>query len=724
MSSSTATAKTPADLVRLEKHDDIALITVDSPPVNSLSQKVVEGLAQRIEEANRDGAIKAVVLRGAGENFIAGADIGELGQASGKATDANLGRSLQGWLDQLEANTKPVVIAIDGFALGGGLEVAMAGHYRVGTTRCRVGLPELKLGLLPGAGGTQRLPRILCQKQPGLAGLQKAAQMMLESTEARGKEALDLGIVQELVEPEKLIDTAKAVARKLASGELKPIRASQLGDKLCTPAEAEQFRQMAAIMMGDKARNLVHPGLCLDAMLTGASEGYDVGIRREAENFAKCLAAPQATGLIHLFFATRAATKVPGVTDQGLQPRDFKKAAVLGGGTMGSGIATALLDAGLEVILKEVNDDFAAAGRGRIESNFQSRLKKGKLSQQKYDDNLSRLKVQTDYTGFDSLDIVIEAVVENIELKQQVFENLEKVTRPDCVLASNTSTIDLELIGQRTKAAPRILGTHFFSPAHVMPLVEIVRTAKTSPEVLNSVINLGKRIKKTPVTVGNCVGFLVNRIFFPYGQAAGLLVDHGVDPYRIDKAIYDFGMPMGPFRMADLAGVDVAKFAGGIMADAFKDRTYVSTLVDYLFEQKRFGQKTGKGYYLYPDGKKEQPDPELAILVEKARADAGNPQPLSIDDQEIVERVFFGVVNEACRCLHEGIAIRASDIDVACVLGMGFPPYRGGVMHWADSLGSTYIYDKLSTWSEQHGPIYAPSEYLRERAAKGKPLSE
>jgi enoyl-CoA hydratase/3-hydroxyacyl-CoA dehydrogenase len=257
-----------------------------------------------------------------------------------------------------------------------------------------------------------------------------------------------------------------------------------------------------------------------------------------------------------------------------------------------------------------------------------------------------------------------------------------------------------------------------------MPLVEIVRTAKTSPEVLNSVINLGKRIKKTPVTVGNCVGFLVNRIFFPYGQAAGLLVDHGVDPYRIDKAIYDFGMPMGPFRMADLAGVDVAKFAGGIMADAFKDRTYVSTLVDYLFEQKRFGQKTGKGYYLYPDGKKEQPDPELAILVEKARADAGNPQPLSIDDQEIVERVFFGVVNEACRCLHEGIAIRASDIDVACVLGMGFPPYRGGVMHWADSLGSTYIYDKLSTWSEQHGPIYAPSEYLRERAAKGKPLSE
>lgn len=720
---STSSAKSAADLVHSEKQDDIALVTIDSPPVNSLSQKVVEGLALRIDEANRDAGVKAIVLRGAGDNFIAGADIGELGAASGKPTDANLGSSLQGWLDQMEANKKPIVIAIDGFALGGGLEVAMAGHYRVGTTRCRVGLPELKLGLLPGAGGTQRLPRILCQKQPGLAGLQKAAQMMLESSEARAKEALELGIVQELVEPEQLIDAAKAAARKLASGALTPIRASQLGDKLCSKEEAEQFKQMAAVMMGDKARNLVHPGLCLDAMLAGASEGYAVGIKREAENFAKCLAAPQATGLIHLFFATRAATKVPGVTDQGYKPREFTKAAVLGGGTMGSGIATALLDSGLQVILKEVNDDFAAAGKGRIESNFGSRLKKGKLSQQKYDDNLSRLKVQTDYAGFDQLDIVVEAVVENIELKQQVFKDLEKATKPDCVLASNTSTIDIELIGEGTSAATRMLGTHFFSPAHVMPLVEIVRTSKTNPEVLNSVINLGKKIKKTPVTVGNCVGFLVNRIFFPYGQAAGLLVDYGIDPYRLDKAIYDFGMPMGPFRMADLAGVDVAKFAGGILANAYSDRTYVSTLVDHLFAEKRFGQKTGKGYYMYPDGKKEQPDPELARFVEKARADAGNPKPLSIDDNEIVERVFFGVVNEACRCLEEGIAIRASDIDVACVLGMGFPPYRGGLMHWADSLGSTQIYDKLSKWTETHGPIYQPSNYLRERAAKGAKLS-
>lgn len=720
---SSSAASNSAELVRLEKQGDVALITIDSPPVNSLSQRVVLGLAQRLEEANRDASVKAIILRGAGENFIAGADIGELEQASGRPHDDKLASSLQSWLDQMEGNAKPIVIAIDGFALGGGLEVAMAGHWRIGTTRCRVGLPELKLGLLPGAGGTQRLPRILCQKQPGFAGLQKAAEMMLQSTEARAQEALDLGIIQEIVDPDKLLDAAREAAQKLVSGQLQPIRASQLGDKLCTPEEAEQFQQMAQMMMGDKARNLVHPQLCLDAMLTGASQGYAAGIRREAENFAKCLATPQAQGLIHVFFAMRAAAKVPGVTDQGFKTREFSRAAVLGGGTMGSGIATALLDAGIEVVLREVNDELAAAGHGRIESNFSSRLKKGKLSQQRYDDNLRRLKVQTDYSGFDQVDIVIEAVVESIELKQQVFEELEKATRPDCILATNTSTIDIELIGARTKAASRILGTHFFSPAHVMPLIEIVRSRQTSPEVLNSVIQLAKRIKKTPVTVGNCVGFLVNRIFFPYGQAAGLLVDHGIDPYRIDKALFDFGMPMGPFRMADLAGVDVAKFAGGILAEAYRDRTYLSTFGEHLFAEKRFGQKTGRGHYLYPDGKNAQPDPDLARLVDLARKDAGNPKPLEISDEEIVERVLFGVVNEACRCLEEGIAIRASDIDVACVLGMGFPPYRGGLMFWADTLGSRHIFDKLSAWAKAHGPIYGPSDYLRQRALKGEKLS-
>jgi len=703
-------------VVRSESRGDVALVTIDSPPVNSLSQPVVRGLLDAVAAANANPQVKAIVITGAGGNFIAGADIGELQQAAAKGAQAEAGgdpgSNLQSALEQLEANAKPIVMAIDGFALGGGLEVAMSGHWRVGTHRCRVGLPELTLGLLPGAGGTQRLPR--------LVGLPKAVEMMLTSSQIPAKEALELGILQEVVAPEQLVDAALAAANKLAAGQAKPIRASQQSSKLPAAAEAKQVVEMAKAMAGDKLRNLVHPDLCLDAILCGVVEGYDKGIVRERENFAKCLASPQAQGLIHMFFAPRAAAKVPGVTDQDFTVRDFQRAAVLGGGTMGSGIATALLQAGLEVTLKEVSPEAAEAGRQRIESNLMSRVKKGKLSQDKFDQMMSRLKLTTDYSGFDKMDIVIEAVIENIELKQQVFADLEQATSPSCVLASNTSTIDLEVIGARTKAGARIIGTHFFSPAHVMPLVEVVRSKQTSPQTLHSVINLVKRIKKTPVTVGNCIGFLVNRIFFPYGQSAGWLVDRGVDPYRIDRAVYNFGMPMGPFRMSDLAGGDVAKFAGGILAKAYPDRFYPSTLLDHLFAEKRFGQKTGRGYYQY-DGKEEKVDADLARLVEKARADAGNPQALEMTDQEIAERIMLPVVNEACRCLEEEIAIRPSDVDVACVMGMGFPAYRGGLMKYADMLGAKYVYDKLKAWSKDH-PLFTPSEYLRRKAAKNESL--
>lgn len=701
-------------LVRLERDGEVGVIVLDSPPVNSLSAAVVAGIASCLAEANADAAIKGMVMIGSGENFIAGADIGELGKASGAAPSKPLAPALTQALEQIDQSAKPVVMAIDGFALGGGLETAMSGHWRVGTTRCRVGLPELTLGIIPGAGGTQRLPRIV--------GVGKAAEMMLTSAEARAKEALALGIVQELVEPAELRTAAIAACRRLISGQAQPIRASQDNSKIPAAAEAKQQAATALAALGDKARNQIHQQMCVDAILCGVLEGYPAGLKREAENFAKCLASSQAGAMIHMFFAPRAAAKAPGVTDQKFPLRDIQRVAVLGGGTMGSGIATALLQSGLNVTLKEVTPEFAAAGRGRIEGNLSSRVKKGKLSQGQFDEIMSRLKVQTDYAGFDALDMVIEAVIENIELKQQVFADLERATKPDCILASNTSTIDLEVIGQNTNAAERILGTHFFSPAHVMPLVEIVRSKKTNPQTLNNVIGLAKRIKKTPVIVGNCVGFLVNRIFFPYGQTAGLLVDCGVDPYRIDKAIYDFGMPMGPFRMGDLAGVDVGKFAGDILGRAYADRNYQTTLINYLFAEKRFGQKSGRGYYRYDAGTQAAPDPDLAALTAKARADAGNPPPLKLSDQEIVERVLLGVVNEACRCLAEGIALRASDIDVASVMGMGFPAYRGGIMKWADSLGAKAICDKLTAWSAAHGPVYAPCDYLKDKAASGAPL--
>ncbi len=703
------------EVVRLERDGDVAVIVLDSPPVNSLSQPVVSGLMRRLAEANADPSVVACVVLGAGDNFIAGADIGELQAAAGAGAKGDPAPGLSDALEAIDAQAKPVVMAIDGFALGGGLETALAGHYRVGTTRARVGLPELKLGLLPGAGGTQRLPRI--------AGLAKAAEWMLASTELKAAEALATGVLNQVVEPAQRRTAAVAVARPQAPGTVSQGRATHDNRHALGLDEARRLASAAKAALGDKARNQVHQDLCLDAIVCGLTEGYAAGLRRERENFAKCLGSAQAAGMIHMFFAPRAATKVPGVTDQKLPTKVLTKGAVLGGGTMGSGIATALLEAGLRVTLKEVSAEASEAARRRVEANFLSRVKKGKLPQAKFDELMSRLLVSTSFNGFDQMEIVIEAVIENVELKQQVFADLERHCAADCILASNTSTIDLEVIGERTQAAARIVGTHFFSPAHVMPLVEVVRSRHTSGPVLNQAIALVKQMKKTPVTVGNCVGFLVNRIFFPYGQAAGLLVDGGIDPYRIDRAMVEWGMPMGPFRMSDLAGVDVAKFAGGILGQAYADRNYVSTLVDHLFAAERFGQKAGRGYYRYEAGSTQAlPDAELAELCARARRDAGNPPALQVSDEEIVERLLFGVVNEACRCLDEGIAIRPSDIDVASVMGMGFPVYRGGVMKWADMVGVRHVFERLSQWAAVHGPIYRPADYLRQKAESGGSL--
>jgi enoyl-CoA hydratase/3-hydroxyacyl-CoA dehydrogenase len=702
-------------VVRLDQQDDIALITVDSPPVNALSVAVRDGLADAFQQANADDAIHAIVVTGANQNFVAGADINELkALAEGGVAVAKNRPSLTVWLDKLEASDKPVVMAVDGFALGGGLELAMAGHYRVATTRCRVGLPELTLGILPGAGGTQRLPR--------LAGLEKACEMMLMSRESRGKQALEDGIVDEMVEPEQLLGAAKAAARKLAAGELPRRISSQLTDRIPAADQVRQIGQAVEGMFGDKTRNQIHHQLCLDAAIYGALEGYAAGVKREGENFIKCLEGPQSAGMMHMFFASKAVAKVPGVTDQKLEPKPIRKVGVLGGGTMGSGIATWLISSGIDVVLKEANEEFAEAGRGRIDANLSSRLKRGKLSQDKYDAAMARLTATTKYDGFDQFDMVIEAVTENIELKQAIFADLEKATRPDCILASNTSTIDLDVIAKNTHAAERIVGTHFFSPAHVMPLVEVVRSKHTSPETILTAVDLVKRNRKTPVTVGNCVGFLVNRIFFHYSLATYMLADRGVDPYRIDKALFGFGMPMGPFRMHDLAGIDVGKFAGGIMADAYADRAYRSTLGLRMVDVGRLGQKTGKGYYQYEDGKTAVEDPDIQPILAAARADAGNPDPIDVTDDEIIEMALFGVVNEACRTLDEGIAIRASDIDVASVMGMGFPAYRGGIMKAAETRGIRAICDKLSSWADSYGDFLAPCEYLKRKAAEGETL--
>lgn len=699
----------------MEVSDGVATLTVDNPPVNALSAAVLAGLAQHLDAAEADADVAAIVIAGAGATFVAGADISRL-QAIGSGAPLGAGGSLAPLLPKLEGGGKPTVAAVDGFALGGGLELAMACNARVGTSRCRVGLPELKLGLIPGAGGTQRLPR--------LVGVERAIAMMLDSTQIDGREAHRLGVLDELVDPgSDVVERAREVARELAAGERERRRSLEREDQLEPLDDARRIIAEARAAARKKHRNVGYPDACLDAVLEGVENGAAAGFAREQTLFRELLRSEPARGLIHVFFATRAAGKVPGVTDTALTARPIERVGVLGGGTMGSGIATALVSAGLEVRLKEVDDAALEAGVGRVKKNVERNVDKGRISREEADATLARLRAQTDYAGFGDLDMVIEAATEKIDLKQQIFRELAEHTSGRAILASNTSTIDIQRIAPEG-AADRVLGTHFFSPAHIMKLVEVVRTGKTSAQALLDTLALARKIKKTAVTVGNCPGFLINRIFMRYGQATGWLIDRGVDPYRIDRALYDFGMPMGPNRMGDLAGLDVSVFAAGIMDAAYPDHAYRSALRKLLVDAGRFGEKSGSGHYRY-EGRKAVEDPELAGFVARARELSGNPEAIEASDEDIVKMALFGVVNEACRAIDEDIVVRPSDIDVAAILGMGFPAYRGGPMKWADGLGARAVHDALAGWAERYGAkLFEPSRLLADKAKSGASLLE
>lgn len=701
--------------------DGVAIITIVNPPVNSLSLDVLQSLKVNFDEALGRDDVKAIVVTGANGKFSGGFDITAFGEIQGgKITAPKRGLiAIDLLTDTVDAARKPSVAAIDGLALGGGLEVAMACHARISTAGAQLGLPELQLGILPGFGGTQRLPRLL--------GLSKALEMMLTSKPVKGSEAHSLGLVDAVVPANELIDAARRWAVDIAKRKKPWVSSLYKADKLEPLGEAREILKFARAQARKQAPNLKHPLVCIDVIEEGIVSGPRAGLWKEAEAFDELLHSDTCKSLVHIFFAQRATSKVPGVTNLGLAPRQIRKVAILGGGLMGSGIASALILSNYPVILKEVNDKFLQAGIGRVTANLQSRVKKGKMTEEKFEKTMSLLQGTLDYESFRDVDMVIEAVIENVSLKQQIFADLEKYCPSHCILASNTSTIDLNLIGEKTQSQDRILGAHFFSPAHIMPLLEIVRTHKTSPQVIVDVLDLGKKIKKTPIIVGNCTGFAVNRMFFPYTMAAMLLVEHGTDLYKIDRAITKFGMPMGPFRLADLVGFGVAIATAIQYLEHFPDRTYKSMLVPLLQEDKRAGEATRKGFYLYDDKRKANPDPEIKKYVEKAREISGvsiDPKLANLPEKDIVEMIFFPVVNEACRVLAEGIAVKASDLDIAAVMGMGFPPYRGGILFWADMLGSKYIYSRLDEWSKQYGGFFQPCEYMVEKAAKGAALSE
>ncbi|KAL9249931.1 Glyoxysomal fatty acid beta-oxidation multifunctional protein MFP-a-like protein [Drosera capensis] len=522
--------------------DGVAVITIINPPVNSLSFDVLRSLKERFEEALRRDDVKAIVVTGAKGRFSGGFDISAFGGIQNGTVEApNRGFVAVDILtDTVEAARKPSVAAIDGLALGGGLEVAMACHARISTSSAQLGLPELQLGVIPGFGGTQRLPR--------LVGLSKALGMMLMSKPIKGVEAQSLGLVDAVVPANELLDTARRWALDILERRKPWLASLYRTDKIEPLGEAREILKFARAQAHKAAPNLKHPLLCIDAIEEGIVSGPRAGLWKEADVFEEVLRSDTCKSLVHIFFAQRGTSKVPGVTDLALKPRKIRKVAVLGGGLMGSGIATALILSNYPVILKEVNENFLQAGVGRVKANLQSHVKKGNMTREKFEKTLSLLKGVLGYEDFRDVDMIIEAVIENVSLKQEIFADLEKYCPPHCILASNTSTIDLNLIGEKTQSHDRIVGAHFFSPAHIMPLLEIVCTEKTSPQVIVDVLDVGKNIKKTPVVVGNCTGFAVNRMFFPYTQAAFLLVEHGADLYKIDRVITKFGMPMGPFR--------------------------------------------------------------------------------------------------------------------------------------------------------------------------------
>ncbi|XP_055814296.1 glyoxysomal fatty acid beta-oxidation multifunctional protein MFP-a-like [Solanum dulcamara] len=700
--------------------DGVAVITIINPPVNSLALDVLYSLKENYDQALRRDDVKAIVVTGANGKFSGGFDISAFGKLQGGTVESPKPGfiSVEILTDTVEAARKPSVAAIDGLALGGGLEVAMACHARISTPNAQLGLPELQLGILPGFGGTQRLPR--------LVGLAKSLEMMLTSKPVKGEEAVNLGLVDAVVPSNQLLDTARKWALDILECRKPWVASLHKTDKIEPLGEAREILKFARVQTRRQAPNLQHPLVVIDVVEEGIVSGPRAGLWKEAEAFQSLLHSDTCKALVNVFFAQRGTTKVPGVTDLGLKPRRIKKVAILGGGLMGSGIATALLLSNYPVILKEVNDKFLQAGLGRVKANLQSSVKKGKMSQEKFEKTLSLLKGALDYEDFRDVDMVIEAVIENVSLKQQIFADLEKYCPPHCILGSNTSTIDLNLIGEKTKSQDRIIGAHFFSPAHVMPLLEIVRTQKTSPQVIVDLLDVGKKIRKTPVVVGNCTGFAVNRMFFPYTQAALLLVERGADIFRIDRVITKFGMPMGPFRLCDLVGFGVATATGTQFVKNFPERTYISMLIPLMQEDKRAGETTRRGFYVYDDRRKARPDPEIKKYIEKAREISGvtiDPKMAKLSDKDIIEMIFFPVVNEACRVLAEGIAVKASDLDISAIMGMGFPPYRGGIMFWADTLGSKYICSRLDEWSRMYGNIFKPCSYLAERASKGAPLS-
>ena len=698
-----------SDLIQLSKDNDIAIITINNPPVNALSPGVPQGIGESIRKIQQDDSVKAAVLIGGGRTFVAGADINEfVKMTSGKL---KRGVGLLPLLLEIEDCRKPVVVAIHGNALGGGLELAMSGHYRVAAAGAQVGQPEVNLGIIPGAGGTQRLPR--------LAGVAKAIEMCTGGKPVKAPEALKFGIIDRVIEGD-LLAGAVAFAREVAG---KPTRKTrERNERLGTPEENAPTVAAARETVRKKQRGLMAPLVAIDAIEAATRLPFEDGCQNEQRLFDECLFSDQSKALIHAFFAEREVSKIPDVPKE-TPVIAVNSAALIGAGTMGAAIAMVFANAGIPVVMKDVDQDALDRGIASIKKNYAVSVKRGRFTQEYVDERMKLIKTTLRYEEIAGADLVIEAVFESMALKKEVFAEIDRAAKRGAIIASNTSTLNLDEIAATTSRPESVIGLHFFSPANVMRLLEIVRGRRTSKEVIATCLQLAKKLGKTGVLVGNCWGFVGNRMFLPYIREAQFLVEEGAAPEEVDKAITDFGMAMGPLAVSDLGGLDVSYRVWREHRSQEKPGARRAYLEDHLVESGRLGQKTGSGWFKYDAERRATPDPEVAELIRKWNAEAGTPQR-TISADEILERCIYMLVNVGAQILEEGYALRAGDIDTVYLNGYGFPNYRGGPMWYADTVGLMKVYDRICKLYEQHGALWEPAPLLKQLAEAGKTFAE
>ena len=691
-----------APVVQTTVSDHIALVTLSNPPVNALSTAVRQGLQQAITELNANADVHAIVITGSGSNFIAGADIREFGLPPQAP-------SLPEVCQQIEACDKLVIAAIHGAALGGGLEIALSAHYRVAVETAKLGLPEVNLGLLPGAGGTQRTPRLI--------GAAAALDLMLSGRHAGAKEALRMGLIDHIATSNDIAAEGVAYARSLLADGA-PVR--RTGEQ--TAALADRAAQQAALDTARadvaKKKGLFSPAKIVDCVQAALDQPFAEGLATERELFVQCLNSPQRAGLVHAFFAEREVTKSPET--QSSQPRPFQKVGVIGGGTMGAGIAVALLDGGLQVTMIERDDAALALGQSRVAKVYDGLIKKGRLSEEGKAAILTRFNGSTAYDALADADIVVEAVFEDMGVKKAVFAELDRVCKKGAVLATNTSYLDIDEIARSVSRPQDVVGLHFFSPANIMKLLEIVVPAQVSADVVATGFALAKKLKKVPVRAGVCDGFIGNRILAVYRQAADYMMEDGASPYEIDAMVRAFGYPMGPYEMSDLAGGDIGWATRKRRAATRDPKARYVHMADKLCERGWFGQKTGRGWYIYEAGSRTgKTDPEVEAIVAEERAKA-DVTPRSFTREELERRYVAAMVNEGAKVVAEGIALRPLDVDVTLVHGYGFPRYKGGPMKYADLVGLPQILADIQAFAKEDPLFWQPAPLLVQLVAEGK----